>query len=153
MSLTSSTEILSLLKLLGHIQKGEKIDTRNRVLQTDGWITRLNRTLVYPDNRANTLDLLTSIINRSFDILSQNISSERKSDIIQCKLIIYDLVKSKEGILNLKFTYSSDVKFGCDLEVLLQIISARLAEMKNSHPNLFERLNEFDEVKENNDLP
>lgn len=152
----STPEILSRLKLLGHIQKGEKISSRTMVLQPDGWTTRLNRTWISPDNRNNTLKLVREIISRAFEILTHNISSTRESDIIQCKLIIQDLVKAQAGLLNLKSTYGDDIKFGCDLDILFQQIVARLAEVKKSYPHLFEPdpLQQVIEAKEtDNSLP
>lgn len=134
----SAPEILSRLKLLGHIQRGEKIGCRNMILQPDGWLTKITRTWIYPDNRTNTLKLLREIISRSFEILIHNLSSVRESDIMQCKHIIADLTKSQVGLNNLKNTYSDDVKFGCDIIILEQQIIARLSEIKKEYPNLFE---------------
>lgn len=134
----STPEILSRLKLLGHIQKGEKINSRTMGFQQDGWATRLNRTWISPDNRNNTLKLVREVISRAFEILTHNIASTRESDIIQCKLIVQDLMKAQAGLLNLKSTYADDVKFGCDLDILFQQIVARLAEVKKGYPGLFD---------------
>lgn len=134
----STPEILSRLKLLGHIQKGEKLGSRNMIIQPDCWATRINRTWISPDNRNNTLKLVREVIGRAFEILTHNINTIRESELIQCKLIIQDLIKAQSGLLNLKSTYAEDVKFGCDIEILLQQIAARLAEIKKSYSGLFE---------------
>jgi hypothetical protein len=134
----TTPEILSRLKLLGHIQKGEKLGSRSMMIQPDGWTTRINRTWISPDNRNNTLKLVREVIGRAFEILTHNINTIKESEVIQCKLIIQDLIKAQTGILNLKSTYSEDVKFGCDLEILLQQIAARLAEIKKNYTGLFE---------------
>jgi hypothetical protein len=42
-----------------------------------------------------------------------------------CNLIV-DLKNSKNGLNNLKETYTLDVKFVCDLDTLLQTIDAKL---------------------------
>ena len=152
----STPEILSRLKLLSHIQKGDKIGSRNMILQQDGWATRVSRTLIYPDNRNNTLKLIREILSRSFEILLHNITSDRESNIIQCKMIIQDLIKAQSGLSNLKSTYDTDVKFGCDLDILYQQISARLAEIKKGYSHLFEvdPLQNIIEVKDaDNSLP
>lgn len=134
----STSEILSRLKLLGHIQKGEKLASRTMLLQQDGWSTRLNRSWIAPDNRNNTLKIIREVITRAFEILIHNLSSDKESDSIQCKMIVQDLIKSQVGILNLKFTYGDDTKFGCDLDILIQLVLARLAEIKTKNPSLFE---------------
>lgn len=146
----STQEILSRLKLLSHIQKGEKIGSRNMSLQQDGWFTRFDRSWINPDNRNNTLKLLRDIVSRTFDILIPNVTSSRERDIIQCKLIIKDLIKSQAGILNLKNTYICDKKFGCDLDILCEQIIARLAEIRKDHPTLFDI---EEETKDDNSLP
>lgn len=137
-NMESTQEILSRLKLLGHIQKGDKIGSRNMILQPDGWATRITRTLIYPDNRNNTLKLIREILSRSVEILLYNISSDKESNIIQCKIIIQDLIKAQTGLSNLKSTYDTDIKFGCDLDILYQQITARLAEIKKSYGYLFD---------------
>ena len=38
-------------------------------------------------------------------------------------------VFSDNGLLNLKETYSYDIKFCCDIDVLLQMINAKLSEI------------------------
>ena len=134
----STSEILSCLKVLGCIQRGEKLSSRNMVLQQDGWMTRINRTIINPDNRVHTLKTVRDIITRSFEILTHTIGSSKESDVITCRMIISDLIKSESGIINLKSTYGDDTKFGCDIEILIQQIEARLAEIKINHKHLFE---------------
>jgi hypothetical protein len=43
-----------------------------------------------------------------------------------CANIISDLKNSKNGLNNLKETYTLDIKFVCDLDTLLQTIDAKL---------------------------
>ena len=40
---------------------------------------------------------------------------------------------SKNGLQNLKETYSDDIKFLCDIDVLVQIIDAKLSEIDESN--------------------
>jgi hypothetical protein len=134
----STPEILSRLKFLSHIQKGDKLGSKTMTLQTDSWYTRFIRTWVTPDNRQNSLRLIKEVISRSFEILLMVIESQKESDIFQCRMIIADLVKCQIGLCNLKATYSDDTKFGCDMEILLQQIAARLSEIKQGHHHLFE---------------
>lgn len=134
----STAEILSRLKLLSHIQKGEKLAVRNMTLQVDSWYTRFMRTWISPDNRQNSLKMIREVISRSFEILFHNIESKKESDIYQCKMIVTDLQKSQYGLLNMKATYSDDIKFGCDVDILLQQIMARLTEVKKMYVHLFD---------------
>jgi hypothetical protein len=130
-------EILSRLKLLTLLQKGDKLCVKTMSIQPDGWNTRLSRCWIAPDNRQNTLKVSREVIGRAFEILIYNLDSKKESDIIQCKMIVQDLIKAQTGLLNLKSTYINDAKFGCDIDILIQQIVARLSEVKKENGDLF----------------
>lgn len=134
----NSSEVLSRLKFLSCIEKGEKISVRTMTLQPDGWSTRISRTLINHDNRNNTLKFIREIISRSLEILGILLLSEKEADMYQAKLIIKDLIRSQDGIDNLKTTYIDDKKFTCDIDVILQQIKSRLNDIKSSHQGLVE---------------
>ena len=96
-------------------------------IQNDGLITQFFRTL-FPDNRIKTFAFVTDTINKSFEILKFYGTSTKLSEQIMCKNLIYDLKESKNGLVNLKETYNLDLKFGCDIQTLLQMIDAKLLE-------------------------
>jgi len=54
----SNQEIISRLKFIGRIKKGEKINTRHMYVQPDGLGTSFSRTFVYQDNRGNALNFV-----------------------------------------------------------------------------------------------
>jgi len=142
LSMESATEILSRLKFLGHIQKNDKILVKHLSIQPDGWITRFVRSFISPDNRINTLKFVRDVINRTFEILQQNLEKEEKlnshpDDRFVCKNIVKDLIAAQQGLLNLKETYSDDLKFCCDLDVFIESIISKLADMKRSYSDLF----------------
>jgi len=130
-----TSETLSRLKFLGYIQKGNKVDIKNMSLQEDGWTTRLYRTIIYPDNRHQTLKFIKEIIVKSFEILNFNIINPDSN--FSCSFIIQDLIKAQDGIINLKDTYDTDYKFTCDIIVLLQGISSELSKLQTKYPELF----------------
>jgi len=66
-----------------------------------------------------------------------------KNDIVTCKVIFSDLLKSKLGMNNLKYTYSEDTKFCCDMDVLIEFLCSKILFFKEKYPSLFEE-------KENN---
>ena len=63
---------------------------------------------------------------KTFEILKFYEKSTKTSDQIMCANLITDLKNSKNGLSNLKETYTLDVKFVCDLDTLLQTIDAKL---------------------------
>ena len=118
-------EIISKLKFIGRIKKGEKIDTHHMIVQRCGIITSIIRTALYQDNRNNTLTFVQTIIEMSFDLLKKFTD---QTDERMRNHMITDLKSSKNGIDALKETYVSDLKFCCDLDTIVQLIDTRLSE-------------------------
>lgn len=123
----SHKEVISKLKFIGKLQKGEKINVKLLYVQQEGLVTQFARTLLQ-DNRTKTLSFVQDTINKSFELITYYDRSNRVSERIMCNNLIDDLKKSKSGIVNLKDTYVEDIKFCCDLETLLQMIDAKLIE-------------------------
>ncbi len=121
MSVENQEEVISRLKFIGRIEKDEKINTRHVNRQPDSLFTRISRTLIYPDNRNNTLKFSRDVINRTFEIIQV-----KKIENDNIKGLVKDLEQAKNGLLNLKHTYSDDTKFGCDIEVLVEQITSKL---------------------------
>jgi len=130
----SHKEVISKLKFIGKLQKGEKINAKLLYVQQEGLVTQLARTLLQ-DNRTKTLSFVQDTINKSFELITYYDRSNRVSERIMCNNLIDDLKKSKSGIVNLKDTYVDDIKFCCDLETLLQMIDAKLIEY-NKYDNV-----------------
>ena len=125
----SDTEVISRLKFIGKIQKGEKINVKYMFVQPEGIVTRISRTLINQDNRQNTLNFVRSTVSRTFEIITTYSSSNKDSQRHICTNIIQDLKLAMNGLTNLKDTYLSDIKFCCDIDTMLQEIDAKLIEM------------------------
>lgn len=133
-SMESDKEVISRLKFIGKIQKGEKINVKYMFVQPEGIITRLSRTLVNQCNRQNTLNFIRNTVKRSFEIITVYLDSDVESQIHICKHVIQDLELSKKGILNIKSTYIDDLKVCCDLDTLLQEMEGFLTGI-NTEPD------------------
>lgn len=122
----SDKEIISRMKFIGKIQKGEKINVKYMYVQPEGFITSISRSLINQCNRQNTLNFVRNTIKRTFQIISDYKNSKIGTHLHIRSLIITDLKNSKSGLINLKNTYIDDIKIGCDLDTLLQEIDAFL---------------------------
>ena len=122
----SNQEIISKLKFIGKIKKGEKINTRHMYVQPDGLGTSIIRTFIYQDNRGNVLNFCQETISRAFELLVTYERSENNTEHVLFSHLLVDLQQATTGIMNLKFTYIADTKFCCDMDTLLQIITAKL---------------------------
>lgn len=121
-------EIIARLKFIGKLQKGDKINTRRMFVQSNGLITRLNRTFWNQDNRANGLSFVQETVRRAFDLLDLYDKSGSEEKLSLRENMVKDIQTSIHGLNNLKTTYCEDVKFGCDIDALLLIITAKLGK-------------------------
>ena len=147
----STKEVISSLKFIGKLQKGDKINTKFMFRQQDGFFTKLSRTFINNDNRQNTLSFIQKIINSSLDVFMYYENSNKVSDKGMCINILEDLKQAKNGLQNLKHTYSDDLKFNCDIDTMIQIIDSHLLIIEpkyNNNKRLSERTNSFDEKKD-----
>jgi hypothetical protein len=125
------SDIISKLKFIGRIQKGEKVNVRYMYVQQDSWITRLSRTFFSTDNRMNTCHFVENTIKRSFDIINLNKESNKISDKCLVRNIIEDIKNALIGINNIKDTYMLDIMFCCKLDTLIQETNSKLLEFDN----------------------
>lgn len=125
---TNNKEIISRLKFLGRVKKGDKINTRHLFVQPKGLVTTFSRTLYNQDNRQNCLHFVQHTVDRILEIVTTFRDSETASAKFLYDLTIEDLQRAKVGIDNLKNTYLTDIKFCCDIDVILQTIDAILKE-------------------------
>jgi len=128
--MNNESEILSRLKFIGRIQKGEKVNTKYLYVQSIGFFTGISRTFITQDNRGNTMDFLQNTISKIFDILYMYQNSKKQSDTSKSINLIKDLKQAKLGIINLKETYVVDIKFCCDADVLIENINIKIDEFE-----------------------
>lgn len=126
----SDKEIISRLKFIGKIRKGDKINVKYMFIQPDGILTSISRTLFNQDNRQNTLNFVRRTITRSYEILN-----DRFLHKYVYENIVIDLKQASTGLLNLKDTYMDDIKFTCDIDTLLQEIHSKINDEELSDRN------------------
>lgn len=140
--MTDNKRVLSALKFICKISKGDKINCKYRFVQQDSLSTTISRTFIYRDSRANTIKFIQEIIDKSFEIVRNYSHSDKPYEKALMENIIADLVLSKVGISNLKDTYAEDLGFCAIVDTILEDIDARLNETNLG------RVKEVKEVKE-----
>lgn len=126
----NTSDVISKLKFIGKIQKGEKINVRSLYVQPNNWFTSIVRTLFNSDNRANAFNFIEGVVNRSFEIINCNRLSFSLINAHIVHNIIVDLKQAIIGISNMKTTYEFDVMYCCKLDTLIQSIKSRLGEIE-----------------------
>lgn len=122
--MNTDKEVISRLKFIGRIKKNEKINTQHMYVQPCGIMTAITRTIFQQDNRSNTMNFVQKTVEDSFTLL-ENYRDDQ--NFILCGHMIDDLLSAKVGLEALKETYVTDLKFCCDIDTLLQLISSRLS--------------------------
>jgi len=125
----SHREIISDLKFLGKIERNQKVNVKFMTIIPDNFLSRIIRMFINQDNRLNTLHLIQRTIAGAFDIIEEYHKSGNESNKVILKHIIRDLNASKIGLGNLRYTYSSDIKFCCDIDTQIQLIDAKLGNL------------------------
>jgi hypothetical protein len=128
-TMLTNRDLLSRLKFIGRIQPSEKVSLPDMSVCNDNIITTIWRSLFRDNSRQKTLSFVQDTIDKSFEIIHNYIRSDKKSDIMMIEFIVEDIKSSKQGLVNLKETYSMDRKFCCDIDLLLLTIDARLTEL------------------------
>lgn len=118
--------LLSNLKLIGHIKKGDKLSICGDevYILSDTLYNRICRTIrsfIQKDNRNSTFDYVSKNIRLAFDILKMK---DCPAGIVTS--IKADLSKCFEGLCNLQNTYEGDVLFIVKIETLVEEIKLRI---------------------------
>lgn len=124
----NNPEVIARIKFIGRLQKGEKINTRRHVVQSNGFITTLVRTFWEQDNRSNTLSFLQETIRSTFRLLDTFDKANTKESIKLRDLLFDDLKAVLTGLANIKHTYAKDIKFCCDIDTLIELIVTKLGD-------------------------
>lgn len=131
------------LKILSKIQKNGRI-TRSYdgiiALESETFFKSLKR-FVSSDSRKQSVFEINSIITECIEYLN-NLIQNKYMNKNQCNsdeyykncedlaLILNELEQSKIGIENLKFTYSTDINIGSQLDIILLKINSTLKDMR-----------------------
>lgn len=129
----SYQEIISRLKFIGMIKKGEKINTKQMYVQQEGIATTISRTFWAQDNRINTINFIHETIKFSFELLNNYSRSENGPEQELAKHLVNDLRQVNHGLENLKHTYILDTKFCCDIDTLIEDIKAKLVNYNEKY--------------------
>lgn len=128
-----NVELISRIKFISKIKQGEKINTRGFFIQNDSLLSKLSRSFLYQDSRANTINFISETLLQVFHLLKLYVSTDKLSDISMCINVIEDIGNMKKGIINLQSTYQDDAIIVSKLETFVQEIDSKLLEFKNNN--------------------
>ena len=126
-------EIISRLKFIGKLKKGEKINTKQLYVHQEGLLTTISRTFWYQDNRINALNFISETVKYSFELLNNYDKSELIAQKELAKILFNDLIKVIQGLYNIKDTYIIDTKFCCDIDTTIEDIKSKLVIFEDKY--------------------
>lgn len=142
----SVQDIVSKLKFLSKIKKGEKLDVNSLLLYPDNFQTTVYRTLMTKgESRTATLKFMITLFNDAFDLASKYL---RKDDVFLKEIgnmIVSSLQESKSGIEGFIGTYSDDRMFVAQLETLNKTLDAKLVDLNRNIKNGIPRIQHINE--------
>lgn len=134
-----NSDLIARLKLIGLLNKGDKIDTKYMVVQPCGIITKIARSLG-KDDRYDTLEFLNITIQKSFELLTSQLDVKKDKNAL-CNMfainIVKDLKKSIDGINHLKDTYDNDKLFICKLDFLSEEVQVKIQDFIAQNKKIF----------------
>ena len=114
--LSTEEDTLCKLKLLGRIQKNDKINVRTCEILQNGWIASFSR-FMKGETRELTTAFTQSTLDQALQLLEKYRSENRQNDLA---ILLKDIATASNGVRNLQATYSDDHKTYCAFERLLE---------------------------------
>jgi len=142
----NNDDVIPKLKFISKLNKGDKINVKNLYIQQNNFMDKINRTFFNIDDRTNTLIFVSNTLKKGFELYLEHVDNPSPFDVILCQNIVADLKNSKNGMLNLKETYSDDIMFVCKIDALIEETDAKLAQIQNKNND--EKKEEKKEEKE-----
>ena len=125
-----SNDVIPRLKFIAKLNKGDKIYVKQLHIQPNNLLYRILRSFYYVDDRANALTFVHTTIRSGFEILHAHLAEDSPFHSKLCQNLIHDLHQAKEGLRNLKETYSEDVMFSCKIDALIEDTEAKLLALE-----------------------
>lgn len=124
-------DVILNLKLISKIKQNDKMIIVNKVIQVDHRLLQPLFRWYTSDNRSETFNFITLIINKGIE----NLSSEKKEDMIYSKdFIKKELLNCLEGLENLGATYKNDILISSKIDLLKDKIK-KICNFENKNKN------------------
>ena len=119
-------ELLTKLTVISLIEKDYKLNVSNlSFVASTSWSGSVSRYL-YGESRKNLMTMLNNVIQDTIHAIADYENTEF------VKLIVNHLLASRDGIVNIKYTYEKDPNIQAQIEVLLENIDIQLNK-NNDH--------------------
>lgn len=141
----SFEKMLSILKFIGKVREGERIDVGTMSIVKPVLSDRLYRTFISRETREQTLNFLKTSVNKAIEMLYYYLSFDKDEEFHHrvVQVLIANLEIAKRGIKNLMRTYEDQAKFVTDLETLVETMEMKVTNEKKEEKKVDKIINEF----------
>jgi len=130
-------DVILNLKLISKIKQNDKMIVVNKIIQVDNRFLQPIFRWYTSDNRAETFNFITLIINKG----TENLLSDKKEDSIYSKEFIKkELLNSLQGLENLGATYKNDILISSKIDLLKDKIK-KICNFENKNKNEYSNNN------------
>lgn len=131
----SFEKMLSILKFIGKVREGERIDVGSMTIVKPIITDRLHRTFISRETKEQTLAFLKLNIDKAIEMLYYYLSFDDSEKfhhkIVQ--VLVENLDWAKRGIRNLMRTYEDQAKFVTELETLVETMDMKTLDISLQH--------------------
>lgn len=130
-------DVILNLKLISKIKQNDKMIVVNKIIQVDNRFLQPIFRWYTSDNRAETFNFITLIINKGIE----NLLSDKKEDSIYNKdFIKKELLNCLQGLENLGATYKNDILISSKIDLLKDKIK-KICNFENKNKNEYSNNN------------
>lgn len=130
-------DVILNLKLISKIKQNDKMIVVNKIIQVDNRFLQPIFRWYTSDNRAETFNFITLIINKG----TENLLSDKKEDSIYSKdFIKKELLNCLQGLENLGATYKNDILISSKIDLLKDKIK-KICNFENKNKNEYSNNN------------
>ena len=141
-------DILVNLKIFSKIKKNDKLSISENLLEIENRYFASIRRWLNNDNRKDSLLYISSIIDKAFTIIDETYSNEQQernkhennnnpvipfkeenSELL--KKFSVELTNAINGLINLKYTYTSDSLIQSKIDLLIDKVNIRIKKINN----------------------
>ena len=95
----SRQDIITKLKFLSRVSKGQRINVKEMILQDESWLTTASRTVWNIDNRNNTMTFIQNTITSAFNMIANYVKNNDEGNYKNNKLISHQSCNDNQSIV------------------------------------------------------
>jgi hypothetical protein len=124
-------DVVSKLRFISKIRKGEKINISTLTLVEDTWVNNFCRSLSSEDSRGKTLEFIKDVSSRALGYAVDFILNGDKFKRTLGLMILEDIKSMHSGIDGLVGTYGADRMFVAKIEAFQNLLNAKIVDIES----------------------